>query len=126
MTPELKRRESVAINLFITITKSSYAFADPFYKITDSNGLTQAYAVVIPVFKMMYNAYPLPITVSQLSRLADKRIKPIVIWSCDDGIIYTQIDKLNGAVRMGGDPHKPTELHCYYEKQKGIRYVKHK
>jgi len=126
MTPELKRRESIAIDLFLKITKFSYVFADPFYRITNKEGITQAYVYVVPRFKMIYNAYPLPIPISYVSRLIDKRIKPIVIWSCDDGIIYAQIDKLNGAVRMGGDPHSPTELHCYYDKQKAIKYVKHK
>jgi hypothetical protein len=36
------------------------------------------------------DAYPLPIACRKLVKLSDKKINPVIIWDCFDGIIYGQ------------------------------------
>jgi hypothetical protein len=53
----------------------------------------------------------------------------VVVWACEDGIIYAKADKLTGTIKPGG--RKPREgafsdkeMMVYYEKQKGFKYVR--
>jgi hypothetical protein len=77
----------------------------------------------------MRDAYPLPIAARKLVKLIDKRLNPVVIWCCEDGIIYGRPEKLNGTVRNGGRPIREEAVHddelmVYYEKQRGLKYVR--
>ncbi len=72
------------------------------------------------------NAYPLPIAGRKLIKLQDKKINPIIIWDCYDGIIYGKTELIEGKIRVGG--RKPREnstndieLMAYYEKQLGLK-----
>jgi hypothetical protein len=72
------------------------------------------------------NAYPLPIAARKLIKLQDKKINPIIIWDCYDGIIYGKTEAIEGKIRVGG--RKPREnstndieLMAYYEKQLGLK-----
>jgi hypothetical protein len=79
---------------------------------------------------MMRTAYPLPISAKKLVKLIDKRITPVLIWACDDGIIYGKANKLIGEVKWGGRPPREfsvndAELMVYYEKQKELKYIRY-
>ena len=65
------------------------------------------YAEVKGRNKTIQEAYPLPIAVRKLVKLMDKKINPIIIWKCYDGIIYGKLEKLKGEIRIGG--RKPRE-----------------
>jgi hypothetical protein len=72
------------------------------------------------------DAYPLPIAGRKLIKLQDKKINPIIIWDCYDGIIYGKTDSIEGKIRIGG--RKPRqystndiELMAYYNKQTGLK-----
>jgi hypothetical protein len=59
----------------------------------------------------------------------DKRLNPVMIWSCEDGIIYGKIDKLKGEIKWGGRPSRDNssnddELMIYYDKQKALKYIR--
>jgi hypothetical protein len=56
-----------------------------------------------------------------MSKLIDKRITSVVIWCCDDGIIYGRPTHLRGEVMQSDD-----EIVAFYEKQKGLKYVRFK
>lgn len=120
-TEEQQRREKKAIEAFVKVFGGSYQKLDPMdvdYKIFDKSGNLIAYAEVVARFRSLRDAYPLPIEVSKLSKLVSKRLNPVVIWSCDDGIMYAKV------MRMYGDIRWTTELMAYYDKQKEIKYIR--
>lgn len=125
-------REKKAIEAFVKIFGGSYQKLDPFdidFKIFDKDRNLIAYAEVKGRSRLIRDAYPLPIAIQKLSKLQDKRLNPVVIWCCDDGIIYGQPNKLHGDIMYGGRKPRPgsvndDELMAYYSKQKGLKYVR--
>jgi hypothetical protein len=67
----------------------------------------------------MREAYPLPIDAKKLIKLADKRLNPVVIWSCEDGIIYCKINKIDGTIKWEQD-----DFIVYVDKAKAMKYVR--
>lgn len=132
-TEEDLRREMRAMKMFVSIFGGSFKKLDPLdidYKVFDSDGQLIAYAEVKGRIRTMHNAYPLPISAKKLVKLIDKRIQPVIIWACEDGIIYGRADKLVGQVRLSG--RKPREgaandieMMVYYERQKDLKYVRY-
>jgi hypothetical protein len=126
-------REKKAIDLFVSIFGGSYKKLDPQdidYKIFDKDNNLIAYAEVKGRLRSMKLSYPLPVSARKLVKLIDKRITPVLIWACDDGIIYAQANKLRGEVKWGGRPPRDgsfsdSELMVYYDKQKEMKYVRH-
>jgi hypothetical protein len=62
--------------------------------------------------------------------LVDKRLAPVVIWACEDGIIYGKANKLKGEIKWGGRTPREhsvndNELMVYYDKQKELKYVRY-
>jgi hypothetical protein len=126
-------RERKAIQAFVNIFGGSFKKLDPHdidYKVFDKDGNLIAYAEVKGRIKTMYNAYPLPVAAKKLVKLIDKRLSPVIIWACEDGIIYGKVDKLKGDIRWGGrsprdNSFNDQELMVYYEKQKELKYVRY-
>ena len=131
-TEEDLRRERKAIDTFVKTFGGSYQKLDPLdvdYKVFDKDKKLVAYAEVKGRIRPMRDAYPLPIAIRKLVKLADKRLNPVVIWACEDGIIYGRPEKLRGEIKYGGrkireDSYDDQELMAYYEKQKGLKYVR--
>jgi hypothetical protein len=126
-------REKKAIELFVSIFGGSYKKLDPNdidYKIFDKDKNLIAYAEVKGRIRTMKTAYPLPIAARKLVKLIDKRLTPVVIWACEDGIIYGKADKLKGEIKWGGRPPRDgsfndAELMVYYDKQKELKYIRY-
>ena len=126
-------REKRAIEVFVKIFEGSFKKLDPLdvdYKIFDKDKNLIAYAEVKGRIKTMNDAYPLPISIRKLTKLVDKRITPVIIWACEDGIIYGKADNLFGEVKKGGRPIRSgsftdNELMVYYNKQKELKYVRY-
>jgi hypothetical protein len=126
-------REKKAIQTFVSMFGGSFKKLDPHdidYKIFDKDGNLIAYAEVKGRIKTMYNAYPLPVAARKLVKLIDKRLAPVMIWACEDGIIYGKVDKLKGDIRWGGrtprdNSFNDLELMAYYEKQKELKYIRY-
>lgn len=131
-TDEDLRREKKAIELFVSLFGGSYQKLDPFdidFKIFDKDKKLIAYAEVKGRIRTMRDAYPLPIAAKKLVKLIDKRLSPVLIWSCEDGIIYGKANKLYGEIKWGGRPPRTdsfadNELMVYYEKQKELKYIR--
>lgn len=131
-TEEDLRRERKAIETFVKTFGGSYQKLDPLdidFKIFDKDKKVVAYAEVKGRIRIMRDAYPLPIAARKLVKLIDKRLNPVLIWCCEDGIIYGRPEKLTGAIRQGGRPKREgsfddEELMVYYEKQRGLKYVR--
>lgn len=126
-------REKKAIQTFVNMFGGSFKKLDPYdidYKVFDKDGKLIAYVEVKGRIKTIYNAYPLPVAARKLVKLVDKRLAPVMIWACEDGIIYGKADKLKGDIRWGGraprdNSFNDTELMVYYDKQKELKYVRY-
>ena len=127
------KRERVAIKKFVDIFGGSFQKLDQFdidYKIFDKEKNLIAYAEVKSRIKTMINAYPLPISIKKLVKLSDKRLNPVVIWACEDGIIYAKVNELVGQIKFGGRIARAKsvndmELMAYYDKQKAFKYIRY-
>ena len=120
-------REKKAIDLFVSIFKGSYKKLDQFdidYKVSDDRGQLIAYVEVVGRIRSMKTSYPLPITLSKLNKLIEKRLNPVIVWACDDGIIYAEANKLEGVIKWGGLPPRD-EMMVYYDKHKTMKYVRY-
>jgi hypothetical protein len=128
------KREKKAIETFVNVFNGSYKKLDQFdidFKLLDENKKVIGYAEVKGRIKNMSDAYPLPIAIRKISKLVDKRLNPIIIWACEDGIIYGRPDKLKGVIQYGGRPNREgalndSELMAYYNKQKDLKYIRYK
>ena len=126
-------REQKAVEAFVSLFSGSYQKLDPYdidYKIFDKNKQLVAYAEVKGRLRPMHMAFPLPISVRKMNKLIDKRLRPVVIWACVDGIIYADITKIQGQIYYGGrEPRAGSssdlELMAYYDKQKEFRYLRY-
>lgn len=126
-------REKKAIEKFVSKFKGTFKKLDPNdvdYRVFNEQGKLIAYAEVKGRYRSLSNAYPLPVAARKVVKLCDKRLNPVMIWACDDGIIYGKPTHLKGEVRWGG--RKPREgavndqeLMIYYDKQKEFRYFKY-
>ena len=78
-TEEDLRRERKAIDTFVKTFGGSYQKLDPLdidYKIFDKDKKLIAYAEVKGRVRPIRDAYPLPIAIRKLVKLADKRLAP--------------------------------------------------
>jgi hypothetical protein len=129
MTFDKKKK---AIDTFVSLFGGSYKKLDPNdidYKVFDKENKLIAYAEVVVVVKTIYNAYPLSIEAKKLVKLIDKRLAPVVIWACEDGIIYGKANKLKGEIKWGSmapleQSFSNSELMVYYDKQKELKYIR--
>jgi hypothetical protein len=125
-------REKKAIEAFVKVFGGSYqklGQVDIDYKVFDKDNNLIAYAEVKGRIRVIRDAYPLPVSLSKLNKLIEKRLNPVLIWSCDDGIIYGKALSLQGIVKWGGRKPRPdsvsdAEMMVYYEKQKEFKYVR--
>ena len=116
-------REKKAIETFVNTFGGSYQKLDPLdvdFKIFDKDKKLIAYADINPRERAIRSAYPLPIKARKVTKLIDKRIPSVLIWVCDDGIIYASPRKIYGHVKID----KGDELMIYYDKQKDFKYVR--
>lgn len=121
-------REKKAIETFVSLFGGSYKKLDPSdvdYKIFDKKGNLISYAEVKGRIRTIHNAYPLPVDAKKLVKLIDKRLPPVVVWACEDGIIYGKANKLKGEIKWGGKSPLDSELIVYYDKQKELKYIRY-
>lgn len=131
-TEEDLRKEKKAIEAFVKVFGGSYQKLGQFdidYKVFDKDKKLIAYAEVKGRIRVIRDAYPLPVSLSKLNKLLDKRLNPVLIWCCDDGIIYGKALSLQGIVKWGGRAPRPdsvndAEMMVYYDKQKEFKYVR--
>tara|TARA_Y100001973_G_C5208996_1_gene343884 strand:+ start:3294 stop:3734 length:441 start_codon:yes stop_codon:yes gene_type:complete len=126
-------RERRAIEKFVSRFKGSFKKLSPNdvdYRVYDSKGKLIAYVEVKGRFRTIAEAYPLPVAARKVVKLCDKRLNPVLIWSCEDGIIYGKPTHLKGILKWGG--RKPREgavndeeLMIYYDKQDEFKYHKY-
>lgn len=126
-------KKIMAVEKYLSVFNSSCNLGLNYQRIVDSHFKIMdepnafGYVEVVVRLRTMRDSYPLPIEVSKLSRLIAKRLNPVVIWSCEDGIIYAKAEDLRGEILMNypSPGIKSKELMAYYERQKVLRYVRY-
>lgn len=121
-TDENKRRVKKAIDVFVNTFGGSHQKLDPLdvgYKIFDKDKNLIAYAEVCVKVQPIKYAYPLPIQAKKLIKLIDKRMASVILWSCEDGILYAKPNQIMGTIKVDSE-----ELVVYYDKQKSFKYIR--
>lgn len=116
------KREHKAITTFVNTFGGSFQKLGPQdidYKVFDKEGKLIAYVEVKGRIRTMHDAYPLPISAKKVVKLMDKRLNPVIVWSCEDGIIYGQVNRLTGEIKLDD-----SELMIFYSKQKPLKYIR--
>lgn len=90
------------------------------YKIMDKDNKHIAYAIMGYSTNRMSMAFPISIPTKKMVKLMDKRISGVIIWTCDDGIIYGKINELIGTIHWYNN-----ELQCSFDKQKALKYIRY-
>ena len=124
-TKEDKLREQKAIQSFVNMFNGSYKKLgenDIDYKVFDSSDKLIAYAEIKGRLRSMSEAFPLPVAARKLVKLSDKRLNPVMVWACFDGIIYCKVLDLKGVLKWGGrekriHSYNDEELMVYFEKK---------
>ena len=94
-----------------------------------SKGNKQYYLEVKGRRRDVSNAYPLPMAARKMVKLCDKNKPSIIIWDCNDGIIYGAVKELKCTGRIGGrtpreGSYNDIEFMLYFDKQKGLHTIK--
>tara|TARA_R110002020_G_scaffold370973_3_gene582613 strand:+ start:1876 stop:2289 length:414 start_codon:yes stop_codon:yes gene_type:complete len=126
-------RERKAIKAFVRIFKGSFEKLgdnDIDYKIFNEAGELIGYTEIKGRHCNMNKAFPLPVAARKLVKLSDKRLNPIMIWACNDGLIYSPVRILKGEIMWGGRPPREgavndQELMAYFKFNKSFKYVKY-
>lgn len=129
---EIQKKKHKAIETFISTFGGSYqpqVKGDVDYKIFKDGELI-AYMEVTIRNKTIATAYPLIVPAARMVKLADKRLNPVLMWACDDGVIYARLKDVEAQIKWGSIlPHldlaEHGELMCYYAKQKHFKYIKY-
>jgi len=135
MIPETdkdKARELKAITTFVNSFGGSFEKLDYFdidFKVFDKDGKFIAYAEVKGRLRNLEEAYPLPVAVRKLVKLADKKKVPVIIWACEDGIIYGKANLIHGEIKWGGRTPRQwalsdLEFMAYFQKQEELKTIK--
>ena len=122
-TEEDLQRERKAIATFCSLFKGRFKKLDPSdidYMVFNSKDEIVAYVEVTGHPKPIKESFPLSITGHKIAKLCDKRLKPIMIWACEDGIIYAKANEVTGTIRFS-----ESELTVFYDKQKPFKYVRY-
>ncbi len=124
-------REKKAIETFVRIFSGSYKKLDPNdidYRVYNSKGEHISYVEVKGRIRNYSDAYPLPVAAKKLVKLADKRLHPVILWACNDGIVYAKVKDLNGKILWSGrkpreNSYHDQELMVYFDKSDKFKYV---
>ena len=97
-------RENKAIRLFSSIYNLSFEKLgenDIDFKIF-KGAKAIAYLEVKGRHRDLSEAFPLPVAVAKIDKLKAKGLKSVIVWGCNDGIIFGDVDKLEGIKKLGG------------------------
>lgn len=124
-------REKRAIDTFVKMFGGSYKKLDPNdvdYRVYDKDGKLISFVEIKGRLRPYEKAYPLPVAARKLVKLADKRLNPVMIWACEDGIVYSRVSQLSGIIKWGGrkpraGSYNDQELMAYFDKADNFKYI---
>ena len=126
-------RETKAIRLFVKSFNGRFQKLDENdidFRVYDNSGELISYVEVKGRLKDLKDAFPLPVAVRKLIKLSDKRVHPVIIWSCNDAIVYSLVKDLVGKIKYSG--RKPRvgasndlELMAYFNNDSNFKVLKY-
>ena len=127
-TQEDLTREEKAIKMLCDQTNAKYEKLDENnvdFKITKES--KTYYAEVKGRNRKLVDCYPLPVAARKIVKLCDTKA-PIIIWDCEDAIIYGNLFTLVATGRTGGrTPREGSandiEFMLYFDKQEGLKTI---
>ena len=117
-------QEKEAINTYVKLNGGSYkklSAQDIDYKVFDQNKNLYAYAEIKVINTKISDSFPLSISARKILKLIDKRLNPVVIWKCIDGIIYSNPQTITGEISWS---KSEVDLEVKYTNKKQFRYVR--
>ena len=126
-------REIKAIRLFVKPFNGKFQKLDDNdidFKVFDKDNRLISFVEVKGRLKDLRDAFPLPVAVRKLIKLSDKRINPVIIWSCNDAIVYSLVKDLVGKIKYSGrKPRKGSsndlELMAYFNNDSNFKIIKY-
>jgi len=126
-------REIKAIRLFVKPFNGKFQKLDDNdidFKVFDKDNRLISFVEVKGRLKDLRDAFPLPVAVRKLIKLSDKRVNPVIIWSCNDAIVYSLVKDLVGKIKYSG--RKPREgssndleLMAYFNNDSNFKIIKY-
>jgi hypothetical protein len=120
---EYRKAKQTAIEKFVQRFKGSFKKIGPNdvdYRVFDTQNNLIAYAEIEITNKTLDDCYPLEIKASSVVKVCNKRLNPVLIWGCKDGLVYGKPHEIIGEVSWKYD-----ELILTFPKQKTLRYIKY-
>jgi hypothetical protein len=121
----LTEKKVEAVELFTKVFSGSYikmAPGDADFKIFSSDGSLIAYAEVIDANRRIRDRDHLFIPLERYAKVCMKMLNPIVIWMCDDGILYGKAKEMYGTIRWSKT--RKTPLLHFSPRQDGVKYIR--
>jgi hypothetical protein len=127
-------RETKAIERFVKLFGGSYKKLGPNdidFRVFDKDKKIVAYVEVKGKSSWLKQAFPVYVAARKLVKLCDKRLNPVVMWACNDGIVYAKVPDIIGEIRWGGrtdirdEGINDQELMAYFNHQKAFKYLKY-
>ena len=127
-------RETKAIARFVKLFNGSYKKLGPNdidFRVFDKDKKIVSYVEVKGKGCVLKDAFPLYVAARKLVKLCDKRLNPVVMWACEDGIVYGKVPELVGEMRWGGrseirdEAINDQELMVYFDYSKTFKYLKY-
>ena len=123
-------RKKKAARIFVNIFGGSFSalsVLDTDFKILDKERNLISYAEVVVMKGKYSQSMSLHVSVSRLSKLCNKRLNPVVIWSFDDGIVYAKVVNISGKLSWKNLPWKASnpstnELVAEFKQDKNFKY----
>ncbi|NBU80765.1 MAG: hypothetical protein EBS55_03855 [Flavobacteriaceae bacterium] len=125
-------REEKAIKLFCNQYNLSYKKLESFdvdFALFNKENKLIGYAEVKGRLKPISKAFPVYIAIRKLLKLQDKKSEAIIIWACNDGIIYAKAKNIKGIIEWRGrdiireGSSNDIEFMANYENQKEIKFI---
>ena len=126
-------RERKAIRTFVNMFDGSFkklGVNDIDYRVYDKDEKIISFVEVIYRHRNMNEAFPLPVSARKIVKLSDKRLNPVMIWACDDGIIYGRITQLSGSIKWCSikertNNYNDQELMVDYEQSNPFKLIRY-
>tara|TARA_R110002153_G_scaffold93075_4_gene225523 strand:- start:1145 stop:1531 length:387 start_codon:yes stop_codon:yes gene_type:complete len=117
-------KEKAGISMYVNLVGGSFkklSSQDVDYKLFDHNKNLCAYAEVKVIETKISDSFPLRLSARKVLKLIDKRLNPVIIWKCVDGIIYSNPQEITGEMHWSD---KDVDLEVKYTNKKQFRYVR--
>jgi hypothetical protein len=101
--------------------------SDVYCRVFDKDNDLIAYIDCFVVNRNVKSAYPLRVSAKSMTKLADKRLNPVVLFCMRDGVIYGKLKEISGVISWdfkNPDDTTPDELTITYYNPKPFRFIK--